>query len=264
MKSRLALTCTAAAALLVAAAPAAEAKTKPVYQLQLKGSEAVAWHYEAPPAECFYGAKGDGSQEVSYSTRKVKVKVVKPKAGDRKGLVQLALVSDTLAQYGGAAGIPAVVRVDREGDIKSSAGCGGTGGSTQQPPPKDCGIRFGRVTLQAGFHALTAFSVNGHYDNFGRPAPGDTDDLIVPPVAPTDGEPLGHVYENCPLLLPSGLAPARDDLTSATKQISASRLPKKGKTLKLSGGDQDEAADPDGQRTSQTSVAWNLTLKRIR
>ncbi|MEA2467614.1 MAG: hypothetical protein QOJ57_1740 [Thermoleophilaceae bacterium] len=257
---------TVAAIAAVGAPAAAEAKPKkqPVYELQIRGSEAVAWHYSAPADGCFYGATGDGAQEVSYSTPKIKVQAVRPKAGDRKGLVQFALLNDTLAQYGAPQGIPAVALVERDGEIKSSAGCGGTGGSTQQPPPKDCGLRYGRIVLKPGFHALVALGVDGHYDNFSHPAPGETDDIVPPVAPPASGEILGAVYENCPLLLPSGSAPAHDDLTTATKQITASRLPKKGKTLKISAGDQSESADPDGQRTSQTSVAWNLKLKRIK
>lgn len=256
--------CIALAAAAVAAPGAAQAAKKPVYELQLKGSEAVAWTYKAPPSECFYGAEGNGSQEVAYDTHKVKVVAVKPKAGDRKGFVQFARADDPGAKYGIVQPIPAVVQVQREGDIISSAGCGGTGGSTQQPPPKDCGLRWGRLSLNVGWHNLAVFSVDGHYDNFAHAPAGEADD-IVPPVGPPDsGDPISQTYENCEILLPSGLAPAYDDLTTASYKISQRKLPKKGKTLKISGGDQDEAADPDGQRTAQTSVAWNLKLKRIK
>lgn len=258
-----AATALAAAALAAPTAQAAKPKT-PVYELQLSGDESVAWQYKAPPSECFYGATGNGSQQVSYKTRKVKVVAVKPKAGELEGLVQFTRADNPAAKYGIAQTIPATIQVDREGEIKSSATCGGTGHSTQQPPPPDCGTRWGRVNLEAGWHALVAFGVSGHLDNFQRPAPGETDDLIPPVVPPEQGEPLGAVYENCPLLVPSGLRSAYDDLTQSSVKVSQRRLPKKGKTLKLSGGDQDEAADPDGQRTAQTSVAWNLKLKRIK
>ena len=273
MTTRIAVLCAALAGVLVAV-PTAEAKKKPpkqpLYELKISGSEAVAWQYKVPPSKCFYGATGNGGQEVYYSTPKMKVRVVKSKVPGKKGLVQIATLKDRFAQYGYPQGIPAVVRVERDGEIKSSAGCGGTdgrppgSGGSQQPPPKDCGIRYGRIQLQVGYHALTAFSVSGHYDNFSHPAPGETDDIVHPLVPPTSGEHLAAVYENCPFLLPSGMAPARDDLTLATKQISVKRLPKKGKTLKISAGDQEDLADPDGQRTAQTSVAWNLRLKRIR
>jgi hypothetical protein len=273
MPTTLARTCLAAAALLVAAAPAtadaakhhAKHKKDAVYELQLRGSEAVTWHYEVPPdGQCSYGAKGDGSQEVVYNTRKVKVKAVRSTLGERDGLIQLARLDDQVAQYGASQGIPAVVEVTREGDIKSAAGCGGTGGSTQQPPPKDCGLRWGRITLQAGWHNVAAFSVGGHYDNFAQPAPGETDDLIPPVVPPTSGDIIGAVYANCPILLPSGSAAALDDLTEVSTHINETRLPRKGKTLKISGGDRDQSMDPDGQRSSETSVAWNLKLKRVK
>jgi hypothetical protein len=271
MPATLTRSCVAALALVALAAPTADAakhrpknKKQAVYELQLKGSEAVAWTYKAPPDACSDGAIGNGAQEVSYSTHKIKVKAVRSKLGDNEGLIQLATLDDKIADYGVTLGIPAVVLVERDGEIKSSAGCGGTGGSTQQPPPKDCGLRYGRITLQAGWHNVAAFSVGGRYDNFAQPAPGETDDLVVPPVPPKSGEVLGQVYENCPLLLPSGSAPAVDELTEATQHINERKLPAKGKTLKISGGDQDEAADADGQRTSQTSVAWNLKLKRIK
>ena len=224
----------------------------------------MAWNYKAPPSGCFYGAEGNGGQEISYSTGKIKVKIVKSKVPGQKGLLQIAALKDKVADYGYAQPIPAVIRAERDGEIKSSAGCGGTGGSTQQPPPKDCGIRYGRVQLRVGYHALTAFSIDGHYDNFARPAPGDTDDLVHPLVPPTSGLPLGQVYENCDFILPTALAPADDDLTTVSKRLSTSRLPKKGKTLKISGGDQNEATSEDGQRSAQTSIAWNLKLKRVR
>jgi hypothetical protein len=243
---------------------AAMAKKQPVYQLQLSGDESVAWQYKAPPDGCFYGATGNGSQQVAYKTGKVKVVAVKPKAGELKGLVQLTRADNPAAKYGIAQTIPATIQVDREGDIQSSAGCGGTGHSTQQPPPPDCGTRWGRVSLEVGWHNLVAFGVGGHYDNFDRPAPGPNGDLIPPVGVPQDGEPLSQTYEDCPLLLPSGLDPANDNLTLASYKISQRKLPKKGKTLKISGGDQNESADPDGQRTAQTSVAWNLKLKRIK
>jgi hypothetical protein len=274
MKRSTALTCTAAiaavAAMPLAATPAAQA-AKPkrkhkqaIYELRLKGSEAVAWTYKSPPDACSSGATGNGSQEVIYDTRKIKVKAVKSKIGLRPGLVQFALVGDKSADIGFPQGIPAVVSVEREGDIKSEATCGGTGHSTQTPPPPDCGLRYGRIRLETGFHAAAAFSVTGRYDNFARPAQGDTDDIVPPPFPPASGELLENVYENCPLLLPSGMQPAQAELTTAAKRLLASRLPKKGKTLKLSAGDRDEATDPDGQRHAETSVAWNLTLKRVR
>lgn len=275
MNARTAVTaaCTAALAVTAAAAPgvAGAAKHHPtkkkdaVYELQLKGSEAVTWHYTAPAdGGCFYGATGDGSQEVVYDTHKIKVKAVRSKLGDRDGQIQLATLDDQVAQYGAAQGIPAVVQVNREGEINSSAGCGGTGGSTQQPPPKDCGTRWGRIRLDAGWHNVAAFTVGGRYDNFGDPGPGELGDQIPPVGVPQSGDILGSVYANCPILLPSGSAAATDELTEVSTHINESRLPKKGKTLKISGGDQDESADPDGQRTSQTSVAWNLKLKRVR
>jgi hypothetical protein len=270
MTFRLALTCTAALAASVALVPTADAakhhtkKKEAVYELTLKGSEAVTWHYSAPADGCFYGATGDGSQEVVYNTHKIKVKAVRSKLGERDGQIQLATLDDQVAQYGAPQGIPALVQVNREGDIKSSAGCGGTGGSTQQPPPPDCGTRWGRIKLDAGWTKVAAFTVGGEYDNFGEPAPGELGDQIPPVGVPTSGDNLSGTYVNCPILLPSGSAAAYDRLTEATAHINETRLPKKGKTLKLSGGDQDEAADPDGQRTSQTSVAWNLKLKRVR
>ena len=258
--------CLGAAAALAAAAFAgpAAAKPKPVYQLQLSGDESVAWQYKAPPSQCFEGAVGNGSQQVAYKTGKVKVVAVKPKAGELKGLVQLTRADSPVAKYGIAQTIPASIQVDREGDIKSAATCGGTGHSTQQPPPPDCGTRWGRVSLEIGWHVPIALGVGGHYDNFDHPAPGPNGDLIPPVGVPQDGLPLGQTYDNCPILLPSGLQPANDDLTDVSYKISQRKLPKKGKTLKISGGDQDEAADPDGQRTAQTSVAWNLKLKRIK
>src|SRR4051794_35885967 len=226
MKRSTALTCTAAiaavAAMPLAATPAAQAaKPKPkqaIYELRLKGSEAVAWTYNAPPDTCSSGATGNGSQEVVYDTRKIKVKAVKSKIGLRPGLVQFALVGDKAADIGFPQGIPAVVSVEREGDIKSEATCGGTGPSTQTPPPPGCGLRYRRNRLENGFHAAAAFSVTGRYDNFGRPAEGDTDDIVPPPFPPAGGELLERVYENCPLLLPGGLQPAQAELTTAAKR----------------------------------------------
>ena len=270
MTIRIAVLCAALAGALVAV-PTADARKKPkqpLYELKLSGSEAVAWQYKVPPAKCFYGAVGNGGQEVYYRTGKIKVRVVKSKVPGQKGLLQIATLNDKGAPYGYVQGIPAVVQVNRDGEIKSSAGCGGTdgtpGGGSQQPPPKDCGLRWGRIQLKVGYHALTAFSVSGHYDNFSHVPAGETDDLIPPPFAPKEGDVLGSVYANCAWIVPGGMASANDDLTMATKQLSVKRLPKKGKTLKISGGDQDHVADPDGQRTAETSVAWNLSLKRIR
>jgi hypothetical protein len=267
-------TCIAAVTALAAvavAAPAADAKPKntkhkgAVYELTLKGSEALTWHYEAPADGCFYGATGNGSQELTYNTGKIKVKAVRPKSGDRKGQLQLTSVKDRLAQYGFVTGIEAVAHVEREGEIKSSAGCGGTGHSTQQPPPPDCGLRHGRLTLLPGYQTLRSFQVQGKYDNFGRPVAGETDDLIPPPVAPHSGEPLSATYQQCPILLPDGMAARNDEMTPASKSISQLKvLPKKGKTIKLSAGDRETYADSDGQRTGETSVAWNLKLKRIK
>src|SRR3954471_657845 len=170
MRTSLTRSCLTAAALVAIAAVPATAdaakhqtkkKKEAVYELQLKGSEAVTWHYEAPADGCFYGAKGDGSQEVVYNTHKIKVTAVRSKLGDREGQIQLATLDDPVAQYGAPQGIPALVSVDREGDIVSSAGCGGTGGSTQQPPPKDCGTRFGRIRLEGGGQSRVSFYCPG-------------------------------------------------------------------------------------------------------
>src|SRR3954466_6442361 len=113
MPTALTRSCLAAAALIVAAVPATAdaAKHRPakkkeaVYELQLKGSEAVTWHYEAPADGCFYGATGDGSQEVVYNTRRIKVKAVRSKLGERDGQIQLATLDDAVAQYGAPQGI---------------------------------------------------------------------------------------------------------------------------------------------------------------
>src|SRR3954453_7804255 len=273
MRTSLTRSCLTAAALVAIAAVPASAdaakhhtkkKKEAVYELQLKGSEAVTWHYEAPPDGCFYGAKGDGSQQVTYDTHKIKVKAVRSKLGDREGQIQFATLDDHVAQYGAPQGIPALVSVEREGEIISSAGCGGTGGRTQQPPPKDCGNPFGRIRLDAGWHNVASFTVGGRYDNFGDPAPGELGDQIPPVGVPQSAIVVAQTFDNCPILLPSGSAAASDELTEASTHINEKRLPKKGRTLNLSGGDRDQAADPDGQRTSETSVAWNLTLKRVR
>src|SRR3954468_15224429 len=149
MTTRLMALCTALLAALVVVPTAQAKKPKkpkpPLYELRLSGSEAVAWQYKVgPDGKCFYGAEGNGAQEVYYKTGKVKVRVVKSKVPGKKGLLQIVAVNDKLAQYGYPQGIPAVVQVDRDGEIKSSAGCGGTdgrpGGGSQQPPPKDCGL----------------------------------------------------------------------------------------------------------------------------
>src|SRR3954454_11322546 len=94
MRTSLTRTCLTAAALVaIAAVPASadaakhhtQKKKEAVYELQLKGSEAVTWHYEAPPDGCFYGAKGDGSQQVTYDTHKIKVKAVRSKSATARG-----------------------------------------------------------------------------------------------------------------------------------------------------------------------------------
>ena len=237
------------------------AKKQPVYELQLKGSQVVTWSYgHIGDGKCDLGANGEGSQQATYGTGKVRVVTVKPRGGPKAGFPQLALKSDRLAKYEYAPAIPAVVSVEREGTMDQRAACGGTGGGGQGPQ-RDCGTRHGRVQLEAGWDNLVGFRVGGSYDNFSMPS-GD-EALNVPIAAPTSGDPLGHTFENCPILLATG-SRAADELLSVTKQLSQRKLPRKGRTLKISGGDVEELKDPDGERSSRTVTAWNLKLKRIR
>jgi len=99
------------------------------------------------------------------------------------------------------------VSVEREGDIQTSAGCGGTGHSTQQAPPVDCGVRNGTLHLRPGFFLNSQFRVSGEYNGFapaGQPAPKH------------GGQALGLTYENCDWLPPSSLEAAHDELTPLT------------------------------------------------
>jgi uncharacterized low-complexity protein len=258
MRHRSTLSACAAALAVAVAAPAAHAAKPPRFDLQLTGSQVTTWSYgHIGDGKCDLGANGEGSEQLTYDTGKVRVVAVKPTTGPQKGLPQLTLPGDRMAQYGLPRGIPAVVKGEREGTMDQRAGCGGTGGSTQTVA-KDCGPRWGRVTLQVGWEVLAAFRVEGVHDTFGEAG------ASKPPAPPELGAPLGHVYENCPFLLAQGARAAYDELLPAAKELSARKLPKVGKTLKLSGDAAEELEDGDGERSSKTLVTWNMTLKRVR
>jgi hypothetical protein len=214
----------------------------------------VTWTYEAPPDQCRSGAVGNGAQEVSYFTRKIKVTAVRSKLGDNQGLIQLARTDDPVAQYGihKASRRSPGSRRRRDHEWRRLRRHG-----WQHPAAAVQGLRHPLLADHApGWLAQRGrVSVGSKYDTFTEPAAGGTDDLVHPSSPPANGEGLGQVYSDCPLLLPRGSAPAFDQLTEASQRINESRLPKKGKTLKISGGDQHEAADADGKRTSQTSVS---------
>jgi hypothetical protein len=91
-----------------------------------------------------------------------------------------------------------------------------------------------------------------------------TDFFVVPALPGSEGEglPIGQTYENCPYW-PAGDASGVDELITTGEKLPVAKLAKLrvGKTLKLSGGEQEPEAA--GDFSGETTIAWNLTIKRV-
>lgn len=258
----------AALAVSLLAAPSALAKKNPIYKVSLKGNQVSTWNEShMPQFPCDATVTGAGSQDIPIVTDKpLKLELFRPK--DQPAL--LAKPGDEGAPYGFAAqSIEVPVIADREGyqNIQSPGGeCNGTGGWDGQPPANDCqGVRAGWLDLSIGYGhplggALTQntkdiLKLSGSYSDFlgAIPLQGGR----------WEGDPLGHMYENCPFW-PAGSAAALDQLILTGEKLPAAKLArlKPGKSIKLSGGEQEPEANDDF--SGETTIAWNMTIKRVR
>lgn len=78
------------------------------------------------------------------------------------------------------------------------------------------------------------------------------------------GAPIGHSFANC-AYWPAGPASSLDQLIETGERLPVAKLAKlkRGKSVKLSGGEQERGA-PGGDFTGETTVTWNLKLTRVR
>ena len=250
---------------LLVAPGAASAKKNPTYAVSIKGNQVSAWN-QAHVASGFCDAtvNGAGSQDIPIITDKpLKLELFRP-----KGMPALfAKPGDPSAKYGFAMPIEVSVNADREGyqNIQAPGGvCNGTGGWDGQQLPKDCDLRFGTLELGLGYGDPAAPGiVNDNTKDVLRLSGRYTDFFVVPPLAgETDGEPIGHTYQNCPYW-PAGSASGLDQLVVTGEVLPVAKLVKlkKGKSVKLSGGAQEPETSDDF--SGETTIAWNLTIKRV-
>jgi hypothetical protein len=261
-RARLGLCATAVALLALPAAAGAKA---PTYKVSIKGNQVSTWNQSHTPTfPCDATVTGAGSQDIPIITDKpLKLQLLRPK----RMPALLAAPGDEGAKYGFAQPIPVSVNAEREGyqNIQAPGGeCNGDGGWDGQPIARDCGLRFGWLDLTIGYaHPLggtlgkntrDVLKVSGHYSDFEPVVP------LVP--GRWEGDPMGHTFENCPYW-PAGSASAIDDLILTGEKLPAAKLArlKPGKTIKLSGGEQEPETNDDF--TGETTIAWNMKIKRV-
>jgi hypothetical protein len=253
------------AAALLALPAAAEAKKKaPQYDLKITGNQVSTWNQShMPEFRCDATVTGAGSQDVPITVKKgVRVELVRP-----KGLpALLAAPGDAGAKYGFAAPLTVDVTATREGyqNIQSPGGdCGGTGGWDGQTIPSDCGPRYGMLELGLGYGSGTGVAVVDQNTRDILRLSGRYTGFEASPFPAGEGDPIGHTFANCPYW-PAGTASDVDELVTTGEKLPVAKLAKLklGKTLKVSGGEVEPEAS--GDFIGETTIAWNLKLKRVR
>lgn len=251
---------------LLVAPGAAQAKANPTYKVSIKGNQVSTWNQVHVPAfACDASVTGAGSQDVPIVTDKaLKLELFRPKGMP----ALLAEPGDQGAQYGFAAPIRVSTHAEREGsqNIQAPGGnCNGTGGWNGDRPPADCGLRFGALELSLGWGDPTAPGVvNANTKDVLRLGGRYTDFFDLPPLPGNEGagDPIGHTYQNCPYW-PAGNASGVDELITTGEKLPVAKLAKlkRGKSLKVSGGEQEPETNDDF--SGETTLAWNLTIKRV-
>jgi hypothetical protein len=257
-----ALTC----GLLLVAPGLASAKANPTYRVAIKGNQVSTWNQSHTPTfACDATVNGAGSQDVPIITDKpVKLELFRPKGTP----ALLAEPGDAGAEYGFAQPILVDTNAEREGyqNIQAPGGnCNGTGGWDGQAPAPDCGLRFGTLRLSLGYgdpaapglvnqNTKDVLRLSGRYDDF----------FVVPALPGSEGNGLviGQTFDNCPYW-PAGQASGVDELITTGEKVPVAKLAKLkvGKSLKVSGGDQEPETSDDF--SGETTIAWNLTIKRV-
>lgn len=247
-------------------AAAAEAKSDPEYELSVRGSQVTTWTYSHDPEfECDATIRGNGSQSITYGTRKpIRVKVVKSPSGPL-----LARLDDNYASFGTPMPLDVPVTASREGTEQTIAApggeCNGTGGGGHAPEQDCAGERHGVLALFVGWFPWQSgpkirkdhVQVAGHYADFHRgPA--------TPGRARGEGLQLSQTYDNCPFFSLNHASPAMNALEPTAGKLPTKRVLalKRGRTLKHS--DDQRNTSGDGERASETLNAVNIKLKRVK
>ncbi len=252
-----------AVTLLAVPASASASKKAPRFDLTITGSQVSTWNQSHfPEFACDATVTGAGSQQIPFAVKKTRVALFQP-----KGLpAVLAEVADQGAQYGVPAPITTNITAEREGyqNIQAPGGeCNGTGGWDGVQLANDCGQRYGTLSFTLGYSSNTGAVVNQNTRDILRLA-GQYAGFEASPFPAADGEPIGHTFENCPYW-PAGFASGLDELITTGEKLPAAKLAKVkvGKSVKLSGGEVEPGA-AGGDFTGETTIAWNLTLKRVK
>lgn len=263
--SRLRTGLVAGLAISLLAAPTALAKKNPTYKVSLKGDQVSTWNQShMPQFACDATVTGAGSQDVPIITDKpIKLELYRPKGMP----AVLAQPGDMGAKYGAPSAIPVQVNAEREGyqNIQAPGGaCNGTGGWNGETVARDCGLRFGWLELTLGYGHPLGGAIEQNTKDILKLGGSYTDFQPVVPLTPGpwEGDPLGHTYENCPFW-PAGSSAALDQLILTGEKLPVAKLAKlkQGKTIKLSGGEQEPEAGDDF--SGETTIAWNMTIKRV-
>jgi hypothetical protein len=255
---------TLACGCLLVAPSLAQAKSNPTFKVSIKGNQVSPWNQSHTPTfACDATVTGAGSQDIPIITDKaVKLELFRP-----KGLpALLAEPGDPSAEYGFAMPIEIDVNAEREGyqNIQAPGGaCNGTGGWDGQAPARDCDLRYGTLQLSLGYGDPAAPGVvNANTKDILRLGGRYTDFFVVPALPGSDdGLPIGHTYENCPFW-PAGSAAGTDELITTGEKLPVAKLAKlkPGQSLKISGGEVEPETSDDF--TGETTIAWNMTIKR--
>lgn len=252
------------AALLAVPAAAEASKKAPQFDATITGSQVSTWNQShMPQFACDATVTGAGSQQVPIPVKKTRLELFRPKGMP----ALLAKPDDQGAKYGFAEPILVPVTAEREGyqNIQAPGGeCNGTGGWDGEAPAPDCGQRFGFLELGLGYASGTGIATLDNNTRDILRLSGRYGSFESSPFPAGDGDPIGHTFENCPYW-PAGSASGVDELITTGAKLPAAKLAKVkvGKSVKLSGGEVEQGS-PGGDFAGETTIAWNLTLKRVR
>jgi hypothetical protein len=241
--------------------PAAEAAPKrATYQLTVTGSQVTTWDYhkrERP--SCDWPEEGHGDQEINFYTR------------DRKPVN----VTVTAAKGGGLTFNPAPLDIEAYAELnaewkryftrQSACPGGGVFGGGDGGPPKD---EIGSDNcLTSGNIDLRLSATKNALMFAGDPAWLDTDIDSFRSLAALCGQ---HGHSNAVLGLGDTRGEYLGGLIESKEKLSAKKLlDPKTKKLKVSGAasvaypNAIQTSQPNDQTTGKTTLAWNMTFKRV-
>jgi hypothetical protein len=258
-----------AVAACVAAAPAGAAKTKVAhFEVTLKGSQKMTWHYHRPSTgSCDASEDAEGQAYIQYTTPSDgPIRLTAMQAGKASPLYRLykgrpALLPKTGRLDGGA--LLTMTATHDVGGVDPSCPEDGGGGTEQ---PIGCGTTAGDHALALEFRKKNRLTVSGTSDGWAGPR-GRTEGF------------LSTAFDNCPHWLggPTGsdmLHVSEGDIGAIDEAFAEKQLFDKKRKRIVARADVGQCFDADGEIacggpaprpfSGDIVTRWKLTLKRVK